>query len=130
MAIVAWRLGLGWLIGRRRILLTTAQRRVVLPYRLFAGTFYLLGTDEPWAMDLVKSPQAMVQAAPGPRAVRARPLDDPDELELARRLWSADAPIVALSPTGQRTPGITAPDLLWVWPVAAVAVLTLRRLLR
>lgn len=130
MAILAWRLGLGWLIGRYRILLTTAQRRAVLPYRFFAGTFYLLEKAEPWVNDLAASPQAMVQAAPGPRAVRARPIDDPEELSLARRLWNTEAPIVALSPTGQRTPGITAPDLLWVWPVAAVAVLALRRLLR
>lgn len=127
MAILAWRLGLGWLIGRYRILLTTAQRRVVVPYRFFAGTFYLVATAEPWVGDLAASPQAMVQAAPGPRAVRARPLDDPEELALARQLWQRQAPIVALSPTGQRTPPITAPDLLWVWPTAAAALLMLRR---
>jgi hypothetical protein len=127
MIVLAWRLGLGWLIGRKLLLLTTTERRLALPYRMFAGTFYLERTAAPWATDLDRSPFAMVQAWPGPRSVRARRIDDSDEQELAAALWGDDRPLIALDPTGHRTPEITPPDLIWVWPLAVAAWLLWRR---
>lgn len=118
---LVWRLGLGWLVGRRLLLLTTAERRVAVPFRFFAGTFYVPLTSRPWVADLERSPAATVQAWPGPRSVRARPITDTDEAELARRLFGHRGPVLALSPTGQRTPDMTAPDLVWVWPALAAA---------
>ena len=126
MAVLAWRLGLGWLVGRWLLLITTANRRVAVPYRLFAGTFYVERADAPWAADLDSSPPATVQAWPGPRSVRARPLRD-DERELAGRLWGGHRDLIALDPTGQRTPEMTPPDLVWVWAVAALLLVLLRR---
>ena len=123
----AWRLGLGWLVGRRLLLLTTAERRVVLPFRLFADTFYLPLQRAAWVDDLERAPVATAQAWPGPRSVRVRPIGDAEELELAAGLWGDDRPLVALSPTGQRTPEMTAPDLVWVWPLAAIVAWLWRR---
>jgi len=128
--ILAWRLGLGWLVGRHRILLTTANRRVVVPFRFFVDTFYVRRVEAPWIDDLAATPTATVQAWPGPRPVRVRPIEDPEEAELAGRLWGDDVPVLALSPTGQRTPDMTAPDLMWVWPAALVALWAARRLWR
>jgi hypothetical protein len=127
---LAWRLGLGWLVGRHRLLLTTAERRLALPYRFFAGTFYLVRTEEQWATDLDRHPAATIQAWPGPRSVRAREVTDPDEVELVARLWGQDRPVIALQPTGQRTPEMTPPDLIWVWPILFVAWLVARRVAR
>jgi hypothetical protein len=128
--ILAWRLGLGWLVGRHRILLTTANERVVLPFRFFAGTFYLRRVEASWVNDLASSPPATVQAWPGPRSVRARSIEDPEEVTLVKHLWGGDGPVVALSPTGQRTPDMTAPDLLWVWPLGLVVWQAVRRFSR
>ena len=126
MAVLTWRLGLGWLIGRWLVLITTAETRVAVPYRLFAGTFYVERTDAPWVADLDRSPPATVQAWPGPRSVRARPVRD-DERDLTRRLWGRDLDLIALDPTGQRTPEMAPPDLVWVWAVAAAVVVVARR---
>ncbi|MEE8330909.1 MAG: hypothetical protein V3R84_03980 [Acidimicrobiia bacterium] len=128
--ILAWRLGLGWLVGRNRILLTTANRRVVLQFRFFADTFYLRRVEAPWVDDLAATPTATVQAWPGPRPVRVRQIDDSEEAELVGRLWGDGGSVIALSPTGQRTPDMTAPDLMWVLPTALVILVAARRLTR
>lgn len=126
MAILAWRLGLGWLVGRRMVLLTTSQRRVVVPFRQFAGTFYLRKDGSAWVDDLAASPAVTIQAWPGPRSVRARTLESTQERRLVTELWGDDSEVVALSPTGQRTPDMTTPDLVWVWPLLALLMVARR----
>lgn len=123
--VLAWKLGLGWLVGRRFILLTTTagkdERRTGLRYAFAGGTFYVaLDPEAPWARDLAAKPQALAQAAPGPRAVRARSIEDAGELEAARGILGATGPVLALDGSGDRAPLMTGPDYAWVWPVAAV----------
>ncbi|MBT8198648.1 MAG: hypothetical protein KJP12_05760 [Acidimicrobiia bacterium] len=123
--IIAWRLGLGWLVGRRFVLLTTStqesERLSVLPYAFAGGTFYVpADPGAPWVGDVAAKPQALVQAAPGPRGVRARPVTRPDELTAARQALGVSGDVMALDGSGDPSPMMTPPDLAWVWPVAAV----------
>ncbi|MBT8213138.1 MAG: hypothetical protein KJN71_08330 [Acidimicrobiia bacterium] len=123
--IFSWRLGLGWLVGRWFVLLTTTtsdgERRSVLPYVFAGGTVYVPVTnDAPWVGDVAAKPQALVQAAPGPRAVRARRVEDPAELEAARQALGTSGELMALDGSGDRSPMMTGPDLAWIWPVAAL----------
>jgi hypothetical protein len=112
---VLWRLGLGWLIGRWLLLVTTTDHQAAVPFRLFAGTFYLRAADVPWLDGAEVS--ATVQAWPGPRSVKTREMDI-EEQAVAAQQWDAADDYVALSPTGQRSPEMVPPDLVWVWPVA------------
>lgn len=123
-----WRLGLGWLVGRWRLLVTTTEVRAAVPFRFFAGTFYLRAADAPW-LDVAREPAVTIQAWPGPRSMKVR-APDADERDLAAGLWGSDDELIALSPTGQRSPEMLAPDLVWLWPVAMLALLLGRRLLR
>ncbi len=161
-----WRLGLGWLIGRRLLLLTTVGRRsgephrVVVGFQFRAGTFYVIsaaGSGTDWYRNLMARPPATIQAWPGPRSVRARRLSEPAELAAMYRIWRERVPgtmarflesagvddreqavresgrrlhWVALEPTGQKTPEMTPPDLIWVWPAAVLAALLYRVLRR
>lgn len=137
--VLPWRLGLGWLFGRRRILLTTADRdhpggwRTAHPFAQQAGVFFLPVPDgEPrWWANLRAQPAATIQAWPGPRSIEAREATADEEQAIAD-LWRrrgtaqlADLPPgwIVLEPTGQRTPTMTPPDLVWVWAIAAAALL-------
>jgi len=125
---VWWRLGLGWLVGRRWLLVTTTDVRAAVPFRFFAGTFYLRAADAPW-LNAAREPAVTIQAWPGPRSMKVRGLEA-DEEAVAAGLWGDDDELIALSPTGQRSPEMLAPDLIWLWPVALVVLLLGRRLLR
>jgi hypothetical protein len=122
LTVAAFRLGLSWLVGTRWLLLTTTPgeagsiRRTALPYRWRDGE--LCVRDRPgvdWAEDLRRQPVALAQAAPGPLAVAATFHDDHT---------------VTLPPTGRPAPLPVVPDLLWVYPVAAVTAATLSTVAR
>ena len=126
MAVWAWRLGLGWLVGRWLLLVSTVERREAVPFRFFAGTFYVRASDLPW-LDTSTAPALTIQAWPGPRSVKGRALTA-EESELAAELWGGSDELIALSPTGQRSPEMVAPDLVWLWPVAILAVILAKRI--
>lgn len=97
--VVAWRLGLGWLVGRRYLLLTTSDRtdgvrRVLLPYQFAGGNLYVISAsgDEPWFHDLRTTPRATIQAAPGPRSVVAHRIDTPDDVREVYDLYARRDP--------------------------------------
>lgn len=148
LGTLAWRLGLGWLVGRRYLLLSTtggdAERRTLLPYVLAAGDVYLTAAGgEPWLDDLGRTPRATVQAGPGSKGMRGRRLTDAAEVRHAAALHAAhpragprlvrlrargvEPVLVVLEPTGQITPGIVTPDLVWLWGAAAALVVLRRR---
>lgn len=113
LAVLAWRLGLGWLLGRRWVLLTTQQpgdelRRAISEYRFYDGNFYL----ESWPD--AAATRAMLQAHPGPLGVRMRPATDRERTVLGDG-------VIVLEPTGEPVPALVEPDLLWVWGLLAAA---------
>ena len=127
-AIVAWRLGLGWLIGRHSLLLTTqdragAVRRTLLRYRFYAGNLYVVDDGSPWVADLTEVPRATAQAHPGPLAVKRREPSPEEILVLGDGSW------LVLEPTGEAVPPPVEPDLVWVWALPAIPLvgLVLRR---
>jgi deazaflavin-dependent oxidoreductase (nitroreductase family) len=86
--VLLYRLGLGGLIGKHTLLLTTTGRRtglarvVPLDYQQEGDTLYLIaeqGTRSPWYRNLVANPEVEVQV--GSRKMRgvATPLADPQE---------------------------------------------------
>ncbi|UCH85912.1 MAG: nitroreductase family deazaflavin-dependent oxidoreductase [Dehalococcoidia bacterium] len=86
--VLLYRLGLGGLIGKHTLLLTTTGRRTGLPrvvpldYQQEGDTLYLIaeqGTRSPWYRNLVANPEVEVQV--GSRKARgvATPLTDPQE---------------------------------------------------
>jgi hypothetical protein len=116
-----YRFGLGWLVGRRFLLMVTTTpesgagiRTTVHPYRLENGTVVVPSTPAPWLDDLAAKPVATIHAHPGPLAVSAE--------------LGADE--VVFSPTGRPAPPPIVPDLNWVIPVVVVAILALRALVR
>ena len=116
VVVLGWRVGLGWLLGRRRMLLTTTiepggLRRSWVPFTLGDGNLYAEGGGA-WTTDIVRHPQAMAQAFPGPLAVRARPLDPREGAVLTGE------GLVAFEPTGEIVPDPIEPDLA----LAATAV--------
>ncbi len=119
MVTIPWRIGLGWLVGRWWLLLTTqlpdgSQRHTLLPYRFGGGNFYVPG-DGPWMADLDKR-TATIQAHPGPRSVRGRVITDPKEEAVARSLGPIPArQVVVFEATGEPAPAMVAPDYVWVW---------------
>ena len=130
LAVLAWRLGLGPILGRSRVLLTTfsgpraSVRYSLVPYRFAAGNLYVEGGQAPWRDDLATRPQAMAQASTGPLAVRAR-RPTPQEADV---LSSSDW--LVLEPTADTVPNIVPPDLTWVWPSLLIATVALWRLRR
>jgi hypothetical protein len=119
-AIFGWRLGLGWLLGRRHVLLTTQDRvgnlrRSVVRYRFLAGNLYVIDDASPWVLDLDQVPRATAQAHPGPLAVRRRPPTAVEMGVLGRGHW------IVLEPTGEPVPPGIEPDLIWTWGAIAVA---------
>lgn len=118
LVLLAYRLGLGWLLGRHRLVLTTGTiggeqlTRTVLPFSWNCGVLSVrCDGDEPWATELSRRPVAMAQAAPGLLAVTS--LRTPEGFDLA--------------PTGQPSPPPVMPDLNWVWLVLVVVLVAVRR---
>lgn len=140
LARLAWRLGLGWLVGRWFVLLTTTAgkdrvERTIAPY-VFAGgrLFVVAPARSGWPSHVARRPVAEAQASVGPLPVRARRVDE-DERAAVAALFAGRAPDLAatapqdwwvLEATGDRAPEMLAPDLLWVWFAAAASWLVLR----
>ncbi len=141
---IAWRLGLGPLVGRPLCLVTAAANgdtvhRQVLPYVFVAGDFLVPIVGDPsWAESAARRPQVTVQAHPGPLATRARVLTD-DERGRLETLLATTSPDLrgippdawrVLEPTGDPGPPPALADLNWVWAVAVVGTLLFRSLRR
>ncbi|RPI20152.1 MAG: hypothetical protein EHM57_08585 [Actinobacteria bacterium] len=128
--VIGWSLGLGWLLGRGNVLLTTQDRagvprHSVLPFRFYEGNLYVTDDGSPWVADLGAVPRATAQAHPGPLAVRRRDPTPEELLALGEGSW------LVLEPTGEAVPAAVEPDLVWVWALlavpAALAILRRRR---
>jgi len=165
---ILWRMGLGPLLGRRMLVLTTRGRRSGLPrytlleYGEVHGVYYLLsgwGDRADWVRNLQADPQATIQTHAGTFDACARRVLDMDEFRrqmafiLAHggdayfRPWLRSLDIeydlddliakrdrvhlIALEPTGGAPvlPTYRA-DLLWLWPVLALAFVLAGRLLQ
>lgn len=130
VAVLGWRLGLGWLLGRRRVLLTTQDRtgsvrRSLVRYRFYAGNLYLPTDAAAWETDLGDVPRATAQAHPGPLGVRCRQPTTAEQRSLGGGRW------IVLEPTGEPVPPGVEPDLTWVLVLAAlVAVVAMAARLR
>lgn len=139
LARLAWRLGLGWLVGRWFVLITTAAGKdrvehAIAPYVFAGGSLFVVAPQRSsWPLQGAR-PVAAAQANVGPLPVRGRRVRDEERASVAA-LFAARAPDLAatapqdwwvLEATGDRTPEILAPDLLWVWFAAAAAWLGLR----
>ncbi len=121
LVLLGYRLGLGWLIGRRLLVLTTGTAggeqltRTVLPFTWHRGVLSVeCDGTEPWVAELTRRPIAMAQAAPGLLAVTS--VRTPSGFDLA--------------PTGQPSPPPVMPDLNWVWLLPVLALVVRRRLRR
>ncbi|MBT8208106.1 MAG: hypothetical protein HKN07_06505 [Acidimicrobiia bacterium] len=127
----AWRLGLGWLVGRRIALLTTVRadgglRKSQIPF-LFSGGWFYAPAAAPWIDDLKLHAEATIQAGPGHKGVTGRRIEDRRELEEAKTVaagtpWSTVDDWVLFEPTGRVAPMMTPPDLVWVWAIVPVAL--------
>ena len=119
LATWPWRIGLGWLVGRRFVLLSTSApqgviRRTLVP-ALYDGADVLVAGLEGahWQEDLAAKPVANVQAHPGPLAARLEPV--------------ADGPAVPgvtwyrVQPSGGIAPEMVGPDQAWVWGALPLA---------
>ena len=95
--VLLYRLGLGGLIGKHTLLLTTTGRRTGLPrvvpldYQQEGDTLYLIaeqGTGSPWYRNLVANPEVEVQV--GSRKARgvATPLADSQEKAHVLKLFA------------------------------------------
>jgi len=100
--LVLYRLGLGGLIGKSTLVLTTTgrrsgrQRATPVNYWEAGGTFYVIagsGTHADWYRNLVAQPEVEVQVGRRRLSAIATPLTDPREK--AHALWLL----------GQRSPG-------------------------
>lgn len=87
--ITWWRLGLGRVVGRFLVLLTTTgrkshePRRVVLEYHTHQGRKYAASSwpdRADWVLNLRRDPYATIQTCTGTEHVRARFIDDEAEL--------------------------------------------------
>jgi deazaflavin-dependent oxidoreductase (nitroreductase family) len=153
--MVAYRLGLAPLVGRRFMLLTTTGRRsgrarhnMVMFHsvdgRPCAAALY--GPRSDWYRNLAADPRATVQTARGTASMRARlePRGRGTRAEIAawprrghlrrhgRGAGPTDddrVPLVCFEPTDEPTPPGVKADLVWVWGVVlgAVAVAVRRR---
>lgn len=131
-----WRLGLGWLVGRKVALLTTVDAsgsptHTVIPY-LFSGGVFFAPAEERFLADLASHPEATIQAGPGHKGVVGRRITEADligEAEAIAAVHDVNGAHdwVMFEPTGRIAPTMTAPDLVWVWMVAVVAALAWNR---
>ena len=119
LATWPWRIGLGWLVGRRLALVSTQTeqgtiRRTLVPAHIVGGDILLAGLEEAhWQGDIALKPVATVQTHPGPLSSRIEPVDAsarPDGVRWHRA-----------TATGGVTPAMVGPDQVWMW--AAVPVL-------
>jgi deazaflavin-dependent oxidoreductase (nitroreductase family) len=94
--VLLYRLGLGGLIGKRTLLLTTTGRRtgrprvVPLDYQQEGDTLYLIaeeGSRSPWHRNLVANPEVEVQMGSRKMTGVATPLADPQEKAHVLRLF-------------------------------------------
>ena len=113
MATWPWRLGLGWLVGRRLVLVSTtapqnAIRRTLVPARFDGADILLAGIEGAhWQEDIATRPVANVQAHPGPLAARIEPTQDGPPIE-GVDWYRARA-------TGGIAPEMVGPDQVWAW---------------
>ena len=111
-----YRFGLGWLVGRRWLLVVTTEaegagtRTSVHRYRLEHDAVVVPSEPAPWLDDLAAKPVATIHAHPGPLAVAA-------ELR---------AEEVVFTPTGRQSPPAVVPDLNWVLPAVAAGLAAAR----
>jgi hypothetical protein len=117
MVKLLYRFGLGWLVGRRWLLMVTSipeggagTRTTVHTYRMEDGAVVVPSEPAPWRDDLAAKPVATIHAHPGPLAVGAE----------------VGADEVRLTPTGRQGPPAVVPDLNWVLPATAVGLAALR----
>ncbi len=114
LAAWPWRLGLGWLVGRRLALVSThspqgAIRRTLVPAHIVGDDVLLAGLEGAhWQEDIIARPTANVQAHPGPLAARIEPIGE--ESNSAVRWYRATA-------TGAPAPEMIGPDQIWMWAV-------------
>lgn len=135
MIEIPWRVGLGWLVGRWWLLLTTqrsdgSHRRTLLPYRYGGGNFYV-PAGGPWMDDLASRRTATLQAHPGPLSVRGRLITDPKEEAVARSLCPIPAEnVVVLEATGEPGPQMLPPDYAFAWVLLPLFWWIIRRIKR
>jgi hypothetical protein len=141
--LLGWRLGLGWLLGRRFLVVTTVAadgrlRRSVVRYAFAGGNFYVPADGGAWQDDLESKATSTVQAYPGPKGVTGRRADDARDREVAAAVLRRERPgpaarlepedaIYVFTPTGDRVPEMLPPDLVWVWGPLLISGLTLLR---
>lgn len=113
LVFVGYRLGLGWLVGRRIAVLTTTAadketEHAAVPIQWRGGEILVPvpNAAASWVANLEARPVAMVQAAPGPLS------------SVAERRNG----VVAFRPTGQPAPFPIDTDLIWVIPALLLAV--------
>jgi len=91
LPILLWRLGLGRLVGRLFMVLTTTgrssgqPRRVAIEYHEFRGRKYVMAAwpQSDWYRNIVHQPLVTVQTAGGAEPATARRIVDPGELNEA-----------------------------------------------
>ncbi len=100
--LFAWRMGLGTLLGRRFVLITTRVRqgglphRVVLEYGALRGKLYVIsgfGSQAEWHKDLSTDPYVMVQTWQGPEPMRAHCVTDDVEIRDVCTLFMRQNPL-------------------------------------
>ena len=113
--VVLFRLGFGWLIGRRWLLVVTGtgdeHRITLMRYRMSQGAVRVAATPGPWLDDLDTKSVATIHAAPGPLAVTAR----------------RESGEVVFERTGRPSPPVIVPDLNWVLPATVLVLWMMRR---
>lgn len=116
MATWPWRIGLGWLVGRRFALVSTqtpegAIRRTLVPAHIVGGDVLLAGLEGAhWQTDVVARNVATVQAHPGPLAARVEPVGDGTDDTVETHWHIARA-------TGAPAPAMVGPDQIWLWGI-------------
>lgn len=125
-----WKIGLGWLVGRRFVLLGTHSpsggvRRSLVPFVMFRGDLYLAAhPGAHWVDDVTRRPVANAQAHPGPLAVQVAPVD-PDDAALLGDLETLAPDLTTerwfrATSTGDVVPEMVPPDHVWVWGIPIV----------
>jgi len=129
--VLLYRLGLGGLIAKHTLLLTTTGRRsgrprvVPLDYQQEGGALYLIaegGSRSPWYRNLAANPEVEVRV--GSRRMKgvATPLTDPQEKAHVLRLFLQRSERLAQRYYGI-PPGASDEDLLALAPQRAIVAL-------
>ena len=100
--LVLYRLGLGDLLARSRLVVLTTRgrksglaRHTIVEYRMHGSKIYLIsgwGQRPNWVQNLLESPYATVQAGPRRYNVHAYPVDNTSEILRALFLFRKPAP--------------------------------------